>query len=88
MNAKKVWGIVGLVAYLVVGGVALYPSMMGGLVLGWRNVLLWAIWTAGFILAIRTYRTRPAWTLVFAPAAVLFWAAWGFVEWALQGFVL
>jgi hypothetical protein len=67
----KIWGIVGLLAYLVVGA---FPYLTSGLMVpGPWLYILWAIWLVGAALAWRTFQRRPAMVLVFAPAAVAFW---------------
>jgi hypothetical protein len=71
MDGRKVLGVVGLVAYLVVGAV---PYLTSGLVVpGPWIYILWALWLVGLVLAWRTFRTRPAMVLLFAPAALAFW---------------
>jgi hypothetical protein len=71
VDPGKILGIVGLIAYLVVGWV---PYLVSGLVVpGLALFLLWAVWIAGLVWAWRTFRKRPVWTLAFAPAAVAFW---------------
>jgi len=70
-SRAKVLGIVGLLAYLVVG---VFPYLASGLMVpGPWLYILWATWVMGLILAWRVFRVRPAMTLAFAPAAVAFW---------------
>lgn len=71
MNTQKVLGVVGLIAYIVVGWA---PYLVSGLVVpGPWLFILWAVWLVGLVLAWRTFRTRPVMVLLFAPAAVGFW---------------
>jgi hypothetical protein len=71
MNTQKVLGVVGLVAYLIVGA---FPYLASGLVVpGPWLFILWAIWLVGAVMAWRTFQRRPVWVLAFAPAAVAFW---------------
>ena len=64
-------GIVGLLAYLVVG---VFPYLASGLMVpGPWLYILWAIWLVGAVLAWRTFQRRPVMVLLFAPAAVAFW---------------
>ena len=70
-NPPKTWGVVGLVAYLVVGA---FPYLTSGLMVpGPWLYILWAVWILGLVLAGRTFQRRPAMVLLFAPAAVAFW---------------
>ena len=70
-RSQKIWGIVGLLAYLVVGA---FPYLTSGLMVpGPWLYILWAIWLIGAVLALRTFQRRPAMVLVVAPAAVAFW---------------
>ena len=71
MNSAKVWGIVGLVAYLIVG---VFPYLSSGLMVpGPWLFILWAVWVVGLAFAWRTFRRRPVMVLLFAPVAVAFW---------------
>ena len=64
-------GIIGLLAYLVVG---VFPYVVSGLVVpGPWVYILWAIWLVGAVFALQTFQRRPVWVLIFAPAAVAFW---------------
>jgi hypothetical protein len=68
---QKIWGIVGLLAYLVVGA---FPYLTSGLMVpGPWLYILWGIWLVGAGLAWRTFQRRPAMVLVFAPVAVAVW---------------
>ena len=68
---SKIWGIVGLLAYLVVGA---FPYLTSGLMVpGPWLYILWAIWLVGAVLAWRTFQRHPVRVLFFAPAAVVFW---------------
>ena len=70
-GARKIWGIVGLLAYLLVG---FFPYLASGLMVpGPWLFILWAIWLAGAVLAWLTFQRRPLRVLIFAPAAVAFW---------------
>lgn len=71
MDARRILGLVGLLAYLVVGFI---PYLASGLMVPgpWLYVL-WAVWIVGLALAWRTFQKRPAMVLLFAPAAVAFW---------------
>jgi hypothetical protein len=71
MNVQKVLGVIGLVAYLVVG---MFPYLPSGLMVPLVGLWgLWVAWLFGAVLTWRTFRSRPAWTLVSAPAALVFW---------------
>ena len=70
-NPQRIWGIVGLLAYLLVG---VFPYLPSGLMVpGPWLYILWAIWLGGALLAWRTFQSRPVMVLLFAPAAVAFW---------------
>jgi hypothetical protein len=70
-SSQKIWGVIGLLAYLVVGVV---PYLSSGLMVpGPWLYILWALWVVGLILAWRTFQRRPVMVLLFAPAAVAFW---------------
>ena len=71
MNSQKVLGVVGLVAYLIVGA---FPYLTSGLMVpGPWLFIVWAVWLIGAVLAWRTFQRSPVWVLAFAPAAVAFW---------------
>ena len=71
MNIQKILGIIGLLAYLVVG---FFPYLASGLMVpGPWLFVLWAVWLVGLVLAWRTLQRRPAMVLLFPPAAVAFW---------------
>ena len=70
MDVPRILGIVGLVAYLASG----WWYLVSGLVVpGPWLFILWGIWVVGLFFAWRTWRTRPVWTLAFAPVAIAFW---------------
>ena len=71
VDPGKVLGVVGLLAYFVIGCVPFLVSVL--VVPSAALILLWAVWVGGLVWAWRTFRTRPVWTLAFAPAAVAFW---------------
>ena len=65
----------GVLSYLVVG--VLYFG--SGLVVPQPVVYpLWAIWVLGLVATVRLAARRPPWSLVAAPAALVFWV--GFVQ--------
>ena len=68
---QRIWGILGLVAYL---GIGVFPYLSSGLMVpGPWLFVLWGIWLIGTFLAWRTFQSRPVMVLLFAPAAVAFW---------------
>ncbi len=71
----RVARIAGVVSYLGVG--VLYFG--SGLVVSDLVVYpLWAIWVVGLVATIRLGVRRPWWSLLTAPAALVFWV--GFVQ--------
>ena len=64
--------ILGVLLYVVSGWLYLAAGL---LVPAMVAPLLWAIWLAGAWLLGRQVRQWSLWTLAWAPAAVLFWAA-------------
>jgi hypothetical protein len=80
---SRVLGVIGLLAYLVVGG---FPYLASGLMVpGPWLYILWAVWVVGLILAWRVFRVRPAMTLAFAPAALAVWAIYVYLGEQLLG---
>jgi len=70
-SRNRVLGIIGLLAYVVVG---VFPYLASGLMVpGPWLYILWAIWVMGLAMAWKVFRNRPAMSLLFAPLAVAFW---------------